>query len=103
MAVDERPDDGIDDLEADIEAEEARQPGYRQRLDDLGETFRLTTALWQERERQGITVGQLAERSGLSLDAVEAIENNALDVPYDHLVRYGRVVGLRFDVHHVPA
>ncbi len=104
MTVDQRfGDEGIDDLEADIEADEARQPGYKRRLDELGETFRLTTALWQERERQGITLDQLAERSGLALDAVEAIEDSALDVPYDDLVRYGRVVGLRFDLHHVPA
>jgi hypothetical protein len=102
MIVDERFDDeDIDDLASDIEAEEARHPGYRQRLDELGETFRLTTALWQERERRAITVEQLAARAGLPLEAVEAIEDNALDVPYDHLVRYGRVVGLRFDVHHV--
>ena len=102
--VDERFDDeSIDDLETDIEAEEARHPGYRNRLDELGETFRLTSALWQERERRGITVEQLAEQSGLPAEAVEAIEDNALDVPYDHLVRYGRVVGLRFDVHRVPA
>ncbi|MFN0088889.1 MAG: helix-turn-helix domain-containing protein [Acidimicrobiales bacterium] len=96
-------DDEHCDLEEGIEAGEARSPGYRQRLDELGEVFRMTTALWQECERQGLSVEEVARRSRLTLDQVEAIEDNDLDAPLDHLARYARAVGLSFELHRLSA
>ena len=37
--------------------------------------------------------------SGLSLDEVEAIEDNAIDTPLHDLTRYAAAVGLRLDLH----
>ena len=95
--------DEFDDLEADIAAEELVRPGTRRRIEELGEVFRATTRLWQERERLGLTTEQIAERSGLSLDQVESVEYNAVDCPFDVLSRYGKAVGLRFDLRTAAA
>lgn len=88
----------LDDLDADIAATEANEPGYRARLDQLAEVVRVTTSLWARREELGLTVEEVASRSGLSLDEVEAIENNTVDVPFPNLARYAAAVGLRLDV-----
>lgn len=87
------------DLEADLAAEEVRSPGYLRRLDELREAFRMTASLWQERERQGLSAEEVARRSRLTLDQVEAIEDNDLDAPVDQLARYARAVGLSFELH----
>jgi hypothetical protein len=87
-----------DDLEADIAASEATEPGYRERLDQLTEVVRLTTSLWNRREELGLSTADVAERSGLTLDEVESIENNAVDTPVPNLARYAGAVGLRLDV-----
>ncbi len=92
-----------DDLEADIEEAEARYPGSRQRIEEMTEVIGVTTALWQRREALGATVEDVAERSGLSLDDVESIENNAVDAPLDQLFRYAEAVGLHLNVHLVTA
>ena len=93
----------IDDLEADIAAEERVRPGTRRRIEELGEVFRATTRLWQAREHLGISVEEVAERSGLTLDQVELVEDNAVDCPFDVLSRYGKAVGLRFGLHPMSA
>ncbi len=92
-------DDEIDDLEADIDASEAANPGYRARLDQLTEVVHITVSLWRRREEIGLSVEEVAARSGLTLDEVESIENNAVDTPMDNLVRYAAAVGLRLDVN----
>ncbi len=86
------------DVEAEVAAIEERQPGYRAHLDQLTEVVRLTTSLWTRREELGLTVDEVASRSGLSLDEVPAIENNAVDSPVPSLARYAAAVGLRLDV-----
>ena len=88
----------LDDLDADIAATEENDPGYRARLDQLTEVVRVTTSLWVRREELGLAVEDVAFRSGLSLDEVDAIENNAVDVPFPNLARYASAVGLRLDV-----
>lgn len=87
-----------DDLEAEVAATEEKEPGYRVRLDQLAEMVRVTTSLWVRREELGLSVEEVACRSGLSLDDVEAIENNAIDAPFPNLARYAAAVGLRLDV-----
>ena len=91
-------DSELDDLEAEVAAEEENEPGYRARLDQLTEVVRVTTSLWVRREEIGLSVEEVAIRSGLSLDEVEAIENNAVDTPFPNLARYAAAVGLRLDV-----
>ncbi len=95
--------DEFDDLEADIAAEELVRPGTRRRIEEMGEVFLATTRLWQARERLGFTVEQVAEMSGLTPEEVDLVEDNAVDCPFDVLSRYGKVVGLRFDLHAVTA
>ncbi|MGI8777634.1 MAG: helix-turn-helix domain-containing protein [Acidimicrobiales bacterium] len=87
-----------DDLDAEIAATEENEPGYRERLDQLADVVRVTTSLWARREELGLRIEEVAARSGLSLDEVEAIENNAVDSPFPNLVRYAAAVGLRLDV-----
>lgn len=87
-----------DDLEVDVAAAEERDPGYRARLEQLAEVVRVTSSLWARREELGLSVEDVANRSGLNLDEVEAIENNAVDTPFPNLARYAAAVGLRLDV-----
>ncbi|MDQ6928132.1 MAG: helix-turn-helix domain-containing protein [Actinomycetota bacterium] len=91
-------DSELDDLEVEVAAEEENEPGYRARLDQLAEVVRVTTSLWVRREEIGLSVEEVAIRSGLSLDEVEAVENNAVDAPFPNLARYAAAVGLRLDV-----
>lgn len=88
----------VDDLRADIAAAESRRPGYSAEVNQLMEVVRITTALWRRREELGLTVEEIAARSGLTLDEVDAIEDNAVDTPFPNLVRYAAAVGLRLDV-----
>lgn len=94
MASDPEPDD----LEAEVAEAEENEPGYRARLDQLAEVVRVTTSLWARREELGLSVEEVASRSGLGRDEVEAIENNAVDTPFPNLARYAAAVGLRLDV-----
>lgn len=91
-------DPELDDLEVDIAASEHAQPGYRALLDQLTEVVLITTSLWSRREELGLSVEDVAARSGLSLAEVESIENNAVDTPVPNLARYAAAVGLRLDV-----
>lgn len=99
----ERPEDDGDELEADIDAEDARRPGYRAALESLVPVVRLTTALWQERERLGLSVDEVAARSGLRIEDVEAIDNNDVDVPVEIMSRYATAVGFRLDLQPLSA
>lgn len=94
--------DDIDGLEADIDAAELACPGTRRRIEELGEVFRMTTTLWQRREQLGLSVHEVSERSGLTLDDVERVEDSDVECPYIILSRYGKVVGLQFDLRPVP-
>lgn len=98
----ERPDD-VDELEADIDADDARELGYRAALESLVPVVRLTTALWQERERLGLSVDEVAARSGLRIEDVEAIDNNDVDVPVEIMSRYATAVGFRLDLQPLSA
>ena len=91
-------DPELDDLEVDIAASERAEPGYRVRLDQLTEVVLITTSLWSRRKELGLSVEDVATRSGLSLAEVESIENNAVDTPVPNLARYAAAVGLRLDV-----
>jgi hypothetical protein len=93
----------VDDLEADLDAEERRLPGSRAAVDRLAEVLRVTTALWRQREAIGLSEGEVAERGGLSIEEVELVEDNAVDVSFDVLRRYAIAVGLQFDLHQIPA
>ena len=91
----ERPENDADELEADIDDEDARQPGYRAALESILPVVRLTTALWQERERLGLSADEVAARSGRRIEDVEAIDNNDVDVPVEIMARYAAAVGFR--------
>ena len=65
--------------------------------------LRMTTALWQRREELGLSVEQVAERSGLTIEEVEAVEDNDVDSPFQRLARYAEAVGLQFELQQVPA
>ena len=96
-------EDGVDDLEADLDEEEHRRAGSRARVDQLTEVIRVTTALWRRREAIGMTEAEVAERSGLTVEEVESVEDNAVDVSFDVLRRYAAAIGLQFKLHKVPA
>lgn len=91
-------DSEFDDLDADIAATEENDPEYGARLNQLADVVRVTTSLWKRREQLNLSVTEVASRSGLNLDEVEAIENNAVDAPFPNLARYAAAVGLRLDV-----
>jgi phosphate uptake regulator len=93
----------IDDLHADLDEEERRRPGSRATVDRLTEIMRVTTALWRQREAVGLSEEEVAERGGLSIEEVELVEDNAVDVSFDVLRRYATAVGLQFDLHQIPA
>ena len=65
--------------------------------------LRMTTALWQRREELGLSVEQVAERSGLTIEEVEAVEDNDVDSPFQRMARYAEAVGLQFELQQVPA
>lgn len=88
----------IDELEETIQELEARHPGIRGDMERMMVVLRVTTALWQQREALGLSVEQVAERSGLSLEEVEAVEDNDVDSPFERLARYAAAVGLEFDL-----
>ena len=90
--------DEHDDLDDDVAATELAEPGYRDRLDQLTDVVVITTKLWTRREALGLTVEDVAARSGMTLDEVDAIENNAVDTPVPNLARYAAAVGLRLDL-----
>ncbi len=99
----ERPEKDADELEADIDDEDARHPGYRAALESLVPVVRLTTALWQERERLGLSADEVATRSGLRIGDVQAIDNNDVDVPVEIMARYAAAVGFRLDLQPLSA
>lgn len=88
----------VDELEETVQELEARHPGIRADMDRMMVVLRVTTALWQQREALGLSVEEVAERSGLSLEEVEAVEDNDVDSPFQRLARYAEVVGLQFDL-----
>lgn len=93
----------IDELEETVYELETRHPGIRADMDRMMVVLSATTALWQRREALGLSVEQVAERSGLSLEEVEAVEDNDVDSPYQRLARYAEAVGLQFELQQVPA
>jgi len=93
----------IDELEETVRELEARHPGIRADMDSMRVVLRVTTALWQQREALGLSVEEVAERSGLSLEEVEAVEDNDVDSPFQRLVRYAEAVGLQFELQQVRA
>jgi len=95
--------DDYDDLEADIAEAEAHDPGYRESLERMAGVVRVTTALWQQREALGLSVEEVAARAGLTVEDVEAVEDNDVDSSFERLSRYANAVGLQFDLHRVPA
>src|SRR5256885_8179038 len=88
----------LDDLDDDIAPTELTDPGYIGRLDQLTDVVLITTKLWSRREELGLAIEDVATRSGLTLDEVDAIENNAVDTPVPNLARYAAAVGLRLDL-----
>lgn len=94
---------GKDELEETIREFEARHPGIRADMRRMGVVLRMTTALWQRREELGLSVEQVAERSGLTIDEVEAVEDNDVDSSFQRLARYAEAVGLKFELQQVPA
>ncbi|HKN89035.1 MAG TPA: hypothetical protein VJ622_02025 [Acidimicrobiia bacterium] len=63
----------------------------------------MTTALWQRREELGLSFEQVAERSGLTIEEVEAVEDNDVDSPFQRMARYAEAVGLQFELQQIPA
>jgi predicted transposase YdaD len=96
-------DEEIDELEETIRELEARHPGIRAEMDRMTVVLRMTTALWQRREQLGLSVEQVAERSGLPIEEVEAVEDNDVDSSFQRLARYAEAVGLQFELQQVPA
>jgi hypothetical protein len=92
-----------DELEETIRELEARHPGIRADMDRMRVVMRMTTALWQRREELRMTVEEVAERSGLTIEEVEAVEDNDVDSPFQRLARYAEAVGLQFELQQIPA
>jgi hypothetical protein len=96
-------DEEIDELEETIQELEARHLGIRADMDRMMVVLRMTTALWQRREELGLSIEEVAERSGLSIEEVEAVEDNDVDSPFQRLARYAEAVGLQFELQRIPA
>lgn len=92
-----------DELEETISEFESRHPEIRSEMARMRVVLRMTTALWQRREALGLTVEQVAERSGLTIEEVEAVEDNDVDSPFQRLARYAEAVGLQFELQQIPA
>ena len=72
-------------------------------MDRIVVVLRMTTALWQRREELGLSFEQVAERSGLTIEEVEAVEDNDVDSPFQRLALYAEAVGLQFELQQIPA
>jgi len=72
-------------------------------MDRIVVVLRMTTALWQRREELGLSFEQVAERSGLTIEEVEAVEDNDVDSPFQRMARYAEAVGLQFELQQIPA
>lgn len=96
-------DEEIDELEETIRELEARHPGIRSEMARMRVVLRMTTVLWRRREELGLSIEQVAERSGLTVEEVEAVEDNDVDSPFQRLSRYAEAVGLQFELQQVPA
>jgi predicted transposase YdaD len=92
-----------DELEETIRELELRYPEIRSEMARMRPVLEVTTALWQRREELGLSVEQVAERSGLSIEEVEAVEDNDVDSPFQRLARYAEAVGLQFELQQIPA
>jgi hypothetical protein len=92
-----------DELEETIREFETRHPQIRSEMARMRVVLRMTTALWQRREELGLTIEEVAERSGLTIDEVEAVEDNDVDSPFQRLARYAEAVGLQFELQQVSA
>ena len=92
-----------DELEETIREFEIRHPEIRSEMARMRVVLRMTTALWQRREELGLTIEEVAERSGLTIDEVEAVEDNDVDSPFQRLARYAEAVGLQFELQQVSA
>lgn len=84
------------------ETADGETPGIRADMDRMMVVLRVTTALWQQRESLGLSVEEVAERSGLSLEEVEVVEDNDVDSPFQHLAQYAEAIGLEFDLRISP-
>jgi hypothetical protein len=92
-----------DELDESIREFETRHPEIRSEMARMRVVLRMTTALWQRREELSLSVEQVAERSGLTIEEVEAVEDNDVDSPFQRLARYAEAVGLQFELQQIPA
>ncbi len=95
MTVPERraqhPDDGLD---AYIAEQEAVQPGFATSIEEGGWVVDVTTELWQRREAIGMSLDEVARRSRLTELELDQVEDNAIDVPLELVVRYAKAIGM---------
>lgn len=91
-------DDGnADDLDEAILREQARDPGYRGRAVTLSALLDVLFQLRRRRMELGLTLQELAERTGDSAADLEDLEDNNIDASADLIRRYADAVGLRLE------
>lgn len=87
------------DLEVDVAATEANPTGPPSAPRPAHRVVLIITSLWTWREEFGVSVETVADRSGLTAEKVDSIEDNAVNTPVPDLAPYAAAVGLRLDVN----
>ena len=75
-----------------------RDPEFRAAMEETESTHEWSLALIQARLDAGLTQAQLAERLGTRQPAIARLEAARSTPSVDILMRYARVLGVRFEV-----
>lgn len=92
------PNDTRDDLEDYIDECDAKDPGFRERVEEATERRILAHRLRRRRAALGMSQRELAERIGTAQSMVSRVERGIEDIKISTLCRYLRALGLCLDV-----
>jgi hypothetical protein len=88
-----------DDLDADLDAERAANPQYESQTKAISALLDVFFELRRRRLALGLSLDDLAGRTGDSPIELEEIEDNNVDVSADLIRRYAGAVGLVLEYH----
>lgn len=83
-----------DDLDADEQADRSRDPQYESQTRAISALLDVFFELRRRRLALGLSLDDLAGRTGVSAAELEEIEDNNVDVSADLIRRYANAVGL---------
>lgn len=87
----------VDDVEADLAAEEANDPGYPPQAMAITALLEVLFQLRQRRLALGLTLEEIARRTGDTSADLARAEDNDVDVSADMIRRYASAVGLALE------